>query len=157
MSFKYFDGKVLSPSKLEPIDQELIDDVLEINDKVETDMDELRIADALTDIFEIFRKSNKYIDDTTPWTLAKDPNNKERLATVLYNLLESIRHGAVLLQAFLPDTANEIFRQLNTENKGYDTLKDFKGMDNEIILNEPKALFARIDKEKKLAELEGQK
>jgi methionyl-tRNA synthetase len=157
MSFKYFDGKVLSPSKLEPIDQELIDGVLEINDKVEKDMDELRIADALTDIFEIFRKSNKYIDDTTPWTLAKDPNNKERLATVLYNLLESIRHGAVLLQAFLPDTANEIFRQLNTENKCYDTLKDFKGMDNEITLNEPKALFARIDKEKKLAELEGQK
>ena len=85
--------------------------------------------------------------------ISKDETKKERLATVLYNLLESIRHGAVLLQAFLPDTAKEIFHQLNTENSQYDSIENFTGMDIGIHLNEPKPLFERIDKEKVLETL----
>ncbi len=154
MSHKYFEGVVLEPKEMEPIDQELINLVLETPKKVEVHMNELRIADAIDEIFEIFRRCNKYIDETTPWTLSKDETKKERLATVLYNLLESIRHGAVLLQAFLPDTANAIFHQLNTENRYVDSLDTFKGLDYGIILNRPEPLFARIDKEKKLQEIE---
>jgi methionyl-tRNA synthetase len=115
-------------------------------------MNDLKVADSLDLIFDIFRRSNKYIDETTPWILAKDESKKERLQTVLYNLLESIRSGAVLLQAFLPDTANEIFNQLNTENKYIDSI-NFKGMDINIKLNDPKPLFERIDKNKKIEEL----
>ena len=89
-----------------------------------------------------------------PWILAKDPEKEERLATVLYNLLESIRSGAVLLQAFLPETADKIFKQLNTENRFIESLTDFKGLDYGIILNDPEPLFIRIDKDKKMAEIE---
>ena len=115
-------------------------------------MENVRIADAIDEIFEIFRRSNKYIDETMPWVLAKDPEKKDRLVTVLYNLLEAIRHGAVLLQAFLPDTSKEIFRQLNTENIYYDSLNDFNGFDSGIKLNTPQPIFQRIDKEKFLSE-----
>ena len=153
MSHKYFDGAVIEPKETEPIDQELIDLVLATPKKVEEKMNEWKIADAIDEIFEIFRRSNKYIDETTPWTLAKDPEKKDRLATVLYHLLESIRHGAVLLQPFLPDTANQIFHQLNTENRYVESLNRFNGLDYGIILNQPEPLFARIDKEKKLAEI----
>jgi methionyl-tRNA synthetase len=119
---------------------------------VEAKMSDVRIADAIDEIFEIFRRSNKYIDETMPWVLAKDEEKKDRLATVLYNLLESIRHGAVLLQAFLPDTAKEIFRQLNTNNTYYESLKDFNGFDIDIKLNDPKPIFQRIDKDKFFSE-----
>ncbi len=152
MVHKYFDGIVYEPTCLEPIDQELIDLVLEMPAKVEEKMNELRVADAIDEIFEVFRRCNKYIDETMPWVLAKEEDKKERLKTVLYNLLESIRSGAVLLQAFLPDTANEIFAQLNTENRYIESI-DFKGMDSGIVLNEAKPLFARIDKDAKLAEI----
>ncbi len=151
MAHKYFDGVVLEPICPEPIDEELKTMVLEMPHKIEEKMNELRVADAMDEMFEVFRRCNKYIDETTPWVLAKE-DKKERLQTVLYNLLESIRSGAVLLQAFLPDTANEIFAQLNTENRYIDSI-DFKGMDIGIVLNEAKPLFARIDKEKKLAEI----
>ena len=129
MSHKYFNGEILEPTCKEEIDDELINLVLSTNSIVEEKMNNYRIADAIDAIFEIFRRSNKYIDETTPWLLAKDETKKERLATVLYNLLESIRHGAVLLQAFLPDTAKEIFHQLNTENNQYDSIESFSGMD----------------------------
>lgn len=152
MAHKYFDGVVAEPTCFEPIDEELKNIVLEMPHKVEEKMNELRVADAMDEIFEVFRRCNKYIDETTPWVLAKEEDKKERLQTVLYNLLESIRSGAVLLQAFLPDTASEIFAQLNTENRYMDSI-DFKGMDYGIVLNEAKPLFARIDKEKKLAEI----
>ena len=152
MVHKYFDGVVYEPTCPEPMDQELIDLVLNMPAKVEEKMNELRVADAIDEIFEVFRRCNKYIDETMPWVLAKDETKKERLQTVLYNLLESIRSGAVLLQAFLPDTANEIFAQLNTENRYIDSI-DFKGMDSGIVLNEAKPLFARIDKDAKLAEI----
>ena len=153
MAKKYIDGEVLKPTQFEDIDKELISLVLETPEKVTKLMDQLRVADAIDEIFNIFRRCNKYIDETTPWVLGKDPEQKDRLVTVLYNLLESIRHGAVLLQAFLPDTAREIFQQLNTENSQFESLKEFNGMDLGIRLNDPKPLFQRIDKAKKLEEI----
>ncbi len=153
MAKKYMDGEVLKPTQFEEIDKELISLVLETPDKVTKLMDKLRVADAIDEIFNIFRRCNKYIDETTPWVLGKDPEQKDRLVTVLYNLLESIRHGAVLLQAFLPETAKEIFQQLNTENSQFESLKEFNGMDLGIHLNDPKPLFQRIDKSKKLEEI----
>lgn len=152
MSHKYFDGIVYEPICNEEIDEELKKLVLETPSKVEEKMNDLRVADAIDSIFEIFRRCNKYIDETMPWVLAKDPSKQDRLKTVLYNLLESIRSGAVLLQAFLPDTAEEIFHQLNTENKYIESI-NFKGMDAGIKLNEPKPLFNRINKEEKIEEL----
>lgn len=154
MSKKYFDGEVLEPTAPEELDKEFRETIISANAKVEVQMNELRIASALDEIFEIFRRSNKYIDETLPWALAKDETKKDRLATVLYNLLEAIRHGAVLLQAFLPDTAAEIFHQLNTENSYIDSIETFDGLDVGIKLNDPHPLFERIDKEKKLQEIE---
>ena len=153
MSKKYFDGVVLEPTKKESIDDELINVVLSAKEKVIEKMDNLKVAEAIDEIFEIFRRSNKYIDETMPWVLAKDESQKERLATVLYNLLEAIRQGAVLLQAFLPDTSKEILRQLNTDNHFLDSLNEYNGMDYGIKLNDPKPLFVRIDKKKKLEEI----
>lgn len=153
MAKKYMDGEVLKPTQFEEIDKKLISLVLESPEKVTKLMDQLRVADAIDEIFNIFRRCNKYIDETTPWVLGKDPEQKDRLVTVLYNLLESIRHGAVLLQAFLPDKAREIFQQLNTENSQFESLKEFNGMDLGIRLNDPKPLFQRIDKDKKLEEI----
>ena len=154
MTHKYFDGKVIAPTKLEELDESFRKDILSVNNKVEEKMKELRVADAIDELLELFRRSNKYIDETTPWTLAKDPVQQERLATVLYNLLEAIRHGAILLQAFLPETADKIFKQLNTENRYYESINTFDGLDIDITLNQPEPLFARIDKEVKLKELE---
>ena len=152
MSHKYFDGIVYEPTAKEDIDNELIDLVLKTPSIVEEKMSTYHIAEAIDAVFEIFRRCNKYIDETTPWILAKDPTKQERLKTVLYNLLESIRSGAILLSPFLPETADKIFHQLNTENKFIDTI-NFNGLDAGIKLNEPEVLFARIDKEKKLNDI----
>ena len=151
MSQKYFDGIVYEPTTYTELDLEVRDMVMALPNKVKLKMDDLKVADAIDEIFEVLRRCNKYIDETTPWILAKE-NNTERLKTVLYTLLESIRSCAVLLQPFLPDTADNIFKQLNTENRYIDSI-NFKGMDPLIKLNEPTPLFLRIDKEKKLAEL----
>ncbi|MDD3453252.1 MAG: methionine--tRNA ligase [Bacilli bacterium] len=151
MVIKYFDGIVYEPGEFNDLDQELIDLVLSTPLKVEKNMDELKVSDAIDNIFEIFRRCNKYIDETTPWILSKEENN-ERLKTVLYNLLESIRTGAILLHPFLPETSDKIFKQLNTENKFIDSI-NFKGMDPGINVNSPEPLFIRIDKEKKLEEI----
>lgn len=153
MVYKYFDGEVCTPKEFEMLDKELIEMSKHLLEKVEAKMNDFKIADAIDEVFEIFRRCNKYIDETMPWVLAKDESKQERLKTVLYNLLEAIRCGAVVLQAFLPETADKIFKQLNTENKSIDSLGDFKGMDPGIILNKPEVLFARIDKEEKLKEL----
>ncbi len=152
MSKKYFDGIVTNPNVSEEIDEELKSLVLSTPAKVEEKMNDLRVADAIDLIFDIFRRSNKYIDETMPWVLAKEEGKQDRLKTVLYNLLESIRSGAILLQAFLPDTANAIFEQLNVENRNLDTF-GFNGIEDGTVLNDPKPLFIRIDKEKKLEEL----
>lgn len=153
MSQKYFDGVVLNPKVYEDIDFELIDLVKDTKEKAINYMNEYKVTDALDSIFDIFRRCNKYIDETTPWILAKEESKKDRLATVLYNLLESIRQGAVLLSPFLPDTSQKIFHQLNTQNMSMDSLEDFDGLDLEIKLNNPVPLFIRIDKEERLKEL----
>ena len=152
MSHKYFDGIVYEPTAKEDIDSYLIDLVLKTPSIVEEKMSTYHIAEAIDAVFEIFRRCNKYIDETTPWVLAKDPNKQERLKTVLYNLLESIRSGAILLTPFLPETADKIFHQLNTENRFIDTI-NFNGLDAGIKLNNPEPLFVRIDKEKMLSEI----
>ena len=144
MAKKYFDGVVPEVEVEDSIDEELKSVVLSAKKKVENCMDNLRVADAIDEVFEIFRRSNKYIDETMPWKLAKE--DIPRLKTVIYNLLESIRVGAVLLKPFLPDTSDKIFKQLNTENKGYDSIDNFDGLDSDIKLNDPSPLFARIEK-----------
>ena len=111
-------------------------------------MNELHISEALDSIFELLRKCNKYIDDTTPWILAKSENSIPRLSTVLYNLLESIRVGAVLLHSFLPQTSEEIFKQLNTDEISYESINEFGKLKLGNTLNDPKPLFIRIEKEK---------
>ena len=147
MANKYFDGKVTNPNKNEDIDNELFETINNAFVKTEEKMEELRVADAIDEVFEIFRRANKYIDETTPWTLAKEEENKDRLETVIYNLLEAIRKGSILLETFLPDTKEEIFRQLNTK------LNDKDEELEEYNLIEPKPIFARIDKAAKLKEI----
>lgn len=137
---------------MEDIDDELINLVLETPKKVDALMDDLKVSDAIAQIFEIFRRANKYIDETTPWILAKEENT-DRLKTVIYNLLESIRSGAVMLQPFLPETADKIFEQLNTTNKSIESI-DFKGLEVGSKLGEAVHLFDRIDKEEKKSEIE---
>lgn len=147
MSKKYFDKKVYKPTKFEDIDKDIIEKAKTLKEKVDKKMDELKIAEAIEEIFSLFRRANKYIDETQPWVLAKDPEKEERLKTVLYNLLETIRIGAVYLQPFLPDTADKIFKQLNTENRSIESTANFEGMDPGIILNDPEIIFQRIEKQ----------
>ena len=146
MDYKYFDGIIPENAEFAEIDSDLIDNVLQLNEKVTNKMNELKIGDALQEIFEVLRKCNKYIDDTTPWLLAKDETKKARLGTVLYNLLESIRICAVLLSAFLPETAEKIFEQLNTEVNSFASTNEFGLLTSGIKLKEPVHLFDRIDK-----------
>lgn len=142
---KYFDGIIQSGEYREDIDNDLIDSVINLNNKVSNKMDELKIGDAISEIFEVLRKCNKYIDDTTPWILAKDESTKNRLGTVLYNLLESIRICSVYLQAFLPDTANAIFKELNTDITDLDSTLEFGKLVVGTKLGEPIHLFNRIE------------
>ncbi len=144
MSNKYFSGVVENKEVNEEIDRELINLVLSTKDKVDEKMNMLRIADSLDCIFDIFRRCNKYIDETTPWVLAKDESKTDRLKTILYNLIESIRYGAVLLQAFMPDTAESIFKQINTDQNSYDTLDRFGYYKSGSIVGEAEVLFNRI-------------
>ena len=146
MDYKYFDGIIPENAEFAEVDSDLIDNVLQLNEKVTNKMSELKIGDALQEIFEVLRKCNKYIDDTTPWILAKDETKQARLGTVLYNLLESIRICAVLLSAFLPETAEKIFEQLNTEVNSFDSTNEFGLLTSGIKLKEPVHLFDRIDK-----------
>lgn len=152
MAKKYFDGVVPTQNELNDIDNDLINTCLSAKDKVTKSMDELKVADAIDGVFEIFRRSNKYIDETTPWILAKD-EDKSRLETVIYNLLEAIRIGAVLLKPYLPETSDKIFEQLNTDVVDFESINSFNGTKVGTTLNNPEALFARIDKEKFLEEL----
>ena len=147
MNKKYFDNVVVTSDATLPIDEELINVAIGAKSKVEQYMEELKVPEAIDEIFEIFRRANKYIDETTPWILAKE-ENKDRLKKVIYNLLESIRIGAVLLQPYLPNTAKEIFRQLNTELTSYDSIDEFGALELGKVLNDPEPLFKRIEIEK---------
>lgn len=145
MSHKYFDGIVSNPNVSEDVDNDLILSATKLHDIVIKYVDDLKVGDALQEIFEVLRKANKYIDDTTPWILAKDETKQDRLKTVLYNLLETIRICAVYLQAFIPETAEKIFNQLNTKQTSFDSSKEFGLLEQNIKLNEPIHLFDRID------------
>lgn len=142
MGKKYFDGKITNKNVNEAVDNELKEITLNALNKIDSAIDNVRLVEAVDSVFEIFKRSNKYIDETTPWILAKDENKKDRLETVLYNLLEAIRIGAIYLSPFLPDTAKEIKRQLNIEdtNEGMETF----GYIKEYNLNDPKPIFERI-------------
>lgn len=152
---KYFEGEILKPEIKEEIDDELIGLALETPKKVEEKMEELRVAASLDEIFKLLRRSNKYIDETEPWILGKDESKKDRLATVLYNLLESIRFSAVMLQPFMPETAEKILEQLNTTKNSWESLQAFDGINVGDKVGKAEILFSRIDKNKKLKEIEG--
>ena len=146
MTNKYFGGVVENKGAAEPVDEELKATVLETVKKVDEKMNKLRVADAITEIFNIFRRSNKYIDETTPWTLAKDEAKKDRLATVLYNLTEAITIGASLLFSFMPGTSEKILAQLNTEKRALEDMNTF-GLypSGNKVTEKPEILFARMD------------
>ena len=153
MSNKYFDGEILPPSAPDELDASLSSLATDTVKKVESLISEYRISDALDAILNLARRSNKYIDETTPWALAKDESNRERLGTVLYNLLESIRFLAVLLSPFIPDTSEKIFEQLNTDVKSYESLSSFGRLKAGNKVGTAVPLFSRIDSEKLLAEI----
>ena len=130
----------------EPVDDELKQYALDTVEKVEEKMSELRVADAIQDILDLFSRCNKYIDETMPWALAKDPEKTARLTTVLYNLLECVRIAAVLLKPYLPDTAEKILDSLNTEYRDYDSLVSFGQLEpGTLVTEKPEILFARIN------------
>ena len=146
MTNKYFGGVVENNDASEEIDQDLIDTILEAAEAVDSKMNELRVADAITEIFNIFRRCNKYIDETMPWVLAKGEAKKERLKTVLYNLTEGITIGASLLHSFMPETAEEILRELAVDKREYAEMDTFGLYPNgNKVTSEPKILFARMD------------
>ena len=146
MSNKYFGGIVETNGCEDDPDDDLIATVLGCCEKVEKKMDELRVADAITETFNIFRRLNKYIDETMPWSLAKDPETTDRLRTVLYNLTEGITIGASLLYSFMPETAEKIFRMLNTEKRQLESLDTFGEYPNgNKVTDAPEMLFARLD------------
>ena len=146
MSNKYFDGVVKSTGVTEEVDADLKAVVTSARDKVAEKMKNLRVADAITEVFNLFRRCNKYIDETAPWVLAKDEAAKDRLAEVLYNLVESITIGACLLKSFLPETADRILAQLNAGMREYDDLDKFGLYENGTkVTDKPEILFARLD------------
>lgn len=147
---KYFDGTIQAPTDKENIDNELIDLALETPRNVEKHMDNLKIPEALDDIWNLIRRSNKYIDETTPWVLAKDDNKKARLGTVLYNLIESLRIVSTLLSAFLPDTSKKINEQLNVELTTWNSIAAFDGTRAGTRVNKGEVIFPRIDVDAKL-------
>ena len=153
MSKKYFGGEIIEPSEKEEIDDELKSFALETVKKVEKHFSEFKISDAADDIISLAKRSNKYIDETMPWALAKDESKKERLGAVLYNLLESIRFLGILLQPFVPETSEKIFEQIGTDIKDYDSLKSFGAIKPGSFVGEPSPLFSRIDVAKKEEEI----
>ena len=155
MSNKYFDGIVENKNVKEEVDDDLIAVATSTFGKVQKKMEELRVADAITEIFNLFKRCNKYIDETLPWALAKDESKKDRLATVLYNLTEGIMMGASMLQPFLPETAEKIAAQMNADLRDFDTLGQF-GLypGGNKVTETPTPLFARLDIKDVLAEAE---
>ena len=152
MSNKYFGGVVENKGVTEPVDDELKSFILAVPGKVDAKMEKLRVADAITEVFALFKRCNKYIDETMPWALAKDEAKKDRLATVLYNLVEGICIGAVLLESFMPDTTKKILAQLNAQERTLEDLKTF-GLypSGNKVVEKPEILFARLDVKEVLA------
>ena len=158
MSNKYFGGIVNNAGVSEEVDEDLKSTVLGTADKVSAKMEQLRVADAMSEIFALFKRCNKYIDETMPWALAKDEEKKDRLATVLYNLVESITIGASLLESFMPETAQKIAAQLNTTLRSLEETKTF-GLypSGNKVVEKPEILFARLDINEVLTKVEEKK
>ena len=169
MSNKYFDGVVNNKGVDEEIDAEFKQTILETPVKAAEKMEKLRVADAITEIFTLFKRCNKYIDETMPWALAKDEAKQDRLATVLYNLIEGITIGASLLEPFMPETSKKILEQINAEARAFDDMNEFgKYPSGNKVTEKPEILFARLDlkdvmekveeiKAKQKSEAEGEK
>lgn len=153
MSNKYFDGEIMQPTATEAVDDELKAVALDTVKNVDKLLNEYRMSDAIDAVISLARRSNKYIDETAPWVLAKDEANKERLGTVLYNLLESIRYIAILISPFMPETAEKIFEQINSDVKDYSSLESFGGLKAGAKVGTPTPLFSRLDSEKLLADI----
>ncbi|MBE6676469.1 MAG: methionine--tRNA ligase [Ruminococcaceae bacterium] len=156
MQKKYFAKQVIAPAEYNETDKDLIGTCVECYNKYISCMDSYHIADAVAAVFDLFGRANKYIDETTPWTLAKDEANKERLGTVMYNLLEAIRWGAVMLLPLLPGTANEVLGMLNAQARSFETIgaaDKFCGIVAGSEVADSKVLFARVDEAKKLEEI----
>lgn len=153
MSNKYFDGVVTDTAVSEPVDDELKAVINAVAGKVEEKMDKLRVADAITEIFTLFKRCNKYIDETMPWVLAKDEATKPRLATVLYNLMDGIRVGATLLESFMPETSDKILAQIGAKKEDINGLKAGGYESGTKVVDKPEILFARIDTEEFMAKI----
>ena len=159
MQKKYFDKVIQAPTAADALDEELKAACVKAYEGMTENMDSFHIADAIECVFEMFNRANKYIDETMPWALAKDEDQKERLGTVLYNLLETIRWGAVMLQPIIPDTAAEILEKLGTDAAGFDsigTADKFGAIVAGSSVGDSRVMFARIDEAKMLAELEAE-
>ena len=158
MSNKYFGGEVRSTGVTEPVDEELKSVVLGTKKKVADKMEELRVADAITEIFTLFKRCNKYIDETMPWALAKEEDKKDRLSEVLYNLVEGICIGASLLESFMPETTEKILAQLNASKRTYEELDTF-GLypAGNKVTEKPEILFARLDIKEVMEKVEAMK
>ena len=155
MSNKYFDGVVTNENVSEEVDEDLKRVVTGAVKTVTAKMDELRVADALTEIMNLFKRCNKYIDETTPWILAKEEASKPRLATVLYNLVESIAIGASLLKSFMPQTSEKILSQLNAFEVPFDELDSFGHYGSGTkVTSQPEILFERMKLEDVFAKVE---
>lgn len=153
MSKKYFNGEIKPASCTDTVDDELIAKALETPKRVSQLMGEYRMADTMEAIMSLARRANKYIDETAPWVLSKDESNSERLGTVLYNLLESIRFIGVILAPFMPETSAKILDEIGTDKRDFESLEKFGGLSAGGHVGEPVPLFARIDAEKEIAKL----
>ncbi|MCR5683473.1 MAG: methionine--tRNA ligase [Clostridiales bacterium] len=156
MTKKYFDGVIPAPAGEEGTDAELKDAVLAAAKSFTENMDAFHLADACADVFTMLRRANKYIDETAPWVLAKSEESKARLGTVLFNLLETIRAGAVMLSALIPSTADAIFSQIGSDARDYDSIFSFGALVPGRMTGEASPLFARIDEKKMMAEIEAE-
>ncbi|MEJ8737394.1 methionine--tRNA ligase [Erysipelotrichaceae bacterium HCN-30851] len=155
MQNKYFHGVISNPMEREAIDDELINLALDTPKRVEKKMDTLHVGEAIDELFALLKRCNKYIDETTPWVLGKDETKKDRLATVLYNLLESIRISAVLLSSYMPETAEKILDELSTSQRDADSLTEFGMLEcGHTVESKPEILFARIDPKEFMETLE---
>ncbi|MFR6012427.1 MAG: methionine--tRNA ligase [Coprococcus sp.] len=158
MNNKYFGGVISNPGVNEPIDDDLKAVALAMHEKVDAKMEKLRVADAITEVFTLLRRCNKYIDETEPWKLAKDETKQDRLATVLYNLMEGIRMAAVALAAYLPDTSAKILDMLGTQERDYLKLDQFGLLETGgKVVEKPEILFARVDIKELMEKVEADK
>ncbi len=158
MNNKYFGGVISNPGVNEPVDDDLKAVALAMHEKVDAKMEKLRVADAITEVFTLLRRCNKYIDETEPWKLAKDETKQDRLATVLYNLMEGIRMAAVALAAYLPDTSAKILDMLGTQERDYLKLDKFGLLETGgKVVEKPEILFARVDIKELMEKVEADK